>query len=429
MKKLLFGLLSLFLVTATLSAQDGKKAMRKAASALTSYNVDKKNNAAKLDEAIEQIEAATKDPEMSGTAKVWQVRGEIYNSQAEQDFTQMLINPEHEPDTKNLEAAYQAKSSFMKALANAAKKFETKEALGGLENAASYINAFANYYITAGKYTEAYKPLKEVVGIHEALVDKGSAVPFLKEEADLNNHYYVTAVTGNAAGETDAAKTMLKTLIDKDYDQPAIYSTYAGIVMKEDEAAALAVIEKARAKYPDNSDILFAEINYYIGKGDNAALESKLTEAIEKEPDNVTLYSALGNVYTQLFTEATAAGDEVAAQGYSDKAMKYFNTAIEKDPKAYQPIYSIGSLYFNQAVELQKMQNNLGMSRADQAKYEELNKEISSLFDKALPYFLQADELNNEDRNTLIALKEIYARKDDLAKSGEYKARLEALNN
>ena len=428
MKKLLFGLLSLFLMTGTLVAQDGKKAMRKASSALTSYNVDKKNNAAKLDEAIEQINLATKDPEMSGTAKVWQVKGEIYNSQAERDFTMMLVNAEHVPDAKNLDAAYEAKTSFMQALDKAEKKFETKEAISGLENAASYINAFANYYITSGKYEEAYKPLSEVVTIHELLTSKGGAVPFLQEEADLNNHYYVTAVTGNAAGDTETAAKMLKTLIDKDYDQPAVYSTYAQIIMKEDEAAALGVIEKARAKYPDNSDILFAEINYYIGKGDNAALESKLTEAIEKEPDNVTLYSALGNVYTQLFTDATAAGNEAAAKDYSDKAMKYFNTAIEKDPKAYQPIYSIGSLHFNKAVELQKMQNNLGMSRADQAKYDELNKEISALFDKALPYFLQADELNSEDRNTLIALKEIYARKDDLAKSGEYKARLEAMD-
>ena len=428
MKKLLFGLLSLFLATGTLVAQDGKKAMRKASSALVSYNADKKNNAAKLDEAIEQIEMATQDAEISGTAKVWQVRGEVYNSQAEQDFTQMLINAEHQPDPKNLEAAYKAQESFTKALEKAEKKFETREALSGLENTASYINSYANYYITGGEYAAAYTPLQRVVDIHETLVAEGKAVPFLQEEADLNNHYYVTAVTGNAAGETDAAKAMLKKLIDKDYDQPAVYSTYAQIMMKEDEAAALQVIEKARAKYPDNSDILFAEINYYITKGDNSALESKLTEAIEKEPDNVTLYAALGNVYTQLFTEATGNGNEAAAQGYYDKAMQYFNTAIEKDPKAYQPIYSIGSLYFNKAVELQKMQNNLGMSRADQAKYDELNKEINGLFDQALPFFLQADELNKEDRNTLIALKEIYARKDDLTKSGEYKARLEALN-
>ena len=427
MNKLLFGLLCLFLMTGTLAAQDGKKAMRKASSALTSYNVDKTNNAAKLDEAIEQIEMAVKDPEMSGEAKVWQVRGEVYNGQAETDFTKMIIDPEHKPDPANLQAAYKAKESFMKALDNAEKKFETKEAMSGLENTANYINSYANYYINAGEYTEAYQPLSEVIAIHELLVSNGKGVTFLNEEADLNNHYYVTAVTGNAAGETEAAKAMLKKLIDADYDQPAVYSTYAGIMMKEDEAAALKVIEQARAKYPDNTDILFAEINYYISKGDNAALESKLTEAIEKEPDNVTLYSALGNVYTQLFTEATANGDAAAAKDYSDKAMKYFNTAIEKDPKAYQPIYSIGSMHYNQAVELQKQQNQLGMSRADQAKYDELGKEISTLFDKALPYFLQADELNSEDRNTLIALKEIYARKDDLAKSGEYKARLEAL--
>ena len=60
-------------------------------------------------------------------------------------------------------------------------------------------------------------------------------------------------------------------------------------------------------------------------------------------------------------------------------------------------------------------------------KYEAIKTEMASLFEEALPYFLKADELNGQDRNTLIALKEIFARKDDFEKSNAYKDRLESL--
>ena len=48
-------------------------------------------------------------------------------------------------------------------------------------------------------------------------------------------------------------------------------------------------------------------------------------------------------------------------------------------------------------------------------------------FDKALPYFEKAESLEPKDKNTLIALKEIYAKKSEFDKSNAYKAKLEAL--
>ena len=50
-------------------------------------------------------------------------------------------------------------------------------------------------------------------------------------------------------------------------------------------------------------------------------------------------------------------------------------------------------------------------------------------FKKALPYFLKAEELNPKDMNTMIALKEIYAREGELDKSSKYKEKIDALND
>jgi len=74
---------------------------------------------------------------------------------------------------------------------------------------------------------------------------------------------------------------------------------------------------------------------------------------------------------------------------------------------------------------MRKEMNELPLSET--ARYDALKAEVASLMDKALPYFTKADGINNKDYNTIFALKEIYARKDDLTKSNEYKARLEAL--
>ena len=62
-------------------------------------------------------------------------------------------------------------------------------------------------------------------------------------------------------------------------------------------------------------------------------------------------------------------------------------------------------------------------------KYDATKIEMDELFDVALPYFLKAEELNENDGGTMQALKEIYAKKNNLEKANEYKAKMDALGN
>ena len=50
-------------------------------------------------------------------------------------------------------------------------------------------------------------------------------------------------------------------------------------------------------------------------------------------------------------------------------------------------------------------------------------------FDDSLPYFKRCEKLNPNDAITLIALREIYARKDDLDTSNIFKERLEKVQS
>ena len=77
------------------------------------------------------------------------------------------------------------------------------------------------------------------------------------------------------------------------------------------------------------------------------------------------------------------------------------------------------------------MLNELGndYSSAGTKKYNAIKAEMDGLFGEALPFFLKAEELDPKDMNTMIALKEIYARQGLLDKSKEYKTKMESLGN
>ena len=82
-------------------------------------------------------------------------------------------------------------------------------------------------------------------------------------------------------------------------------------------------------------------------------------------------------------------------------------------------------MYYNGAVETFNKANNLPQSK--QKEYEAGIAKSKAEFGKALPYLETSLALNPEDRNTLISLKEIYARTNNLTKATEMKKRLEAI--
>jgi tetratricopeptide (TPR) repeat protein len=229
----------------------------------------------------------------------------------------------------------------------------------------------------------------------------------------------------------DAAKTYFDQLYEKKYDKPVIYESLYKITATDESKMedAYAYLEEGRKLFPDDVSLLFAEINHFLRIGKLDVLITKLETAIEKEPDNVSLYSTLGNVYDNLYQKALKANDEAAAKENFDSAMKYYQQAVDKDADYVDAIYSIGALYYNKAAVMTQDLNKYAddYSKEGLKKYEELKKNIFEEFDNALPFFQKAEAINPSDLNTLIALKEIYARKDDLEKSNVFKERIDRI--
>lgn len=427
MKKLLFSLLSLLLVVGTaIGQEDPAKALKKAARAMGSYNLDSANNGDKLDEAKEMIDIATADAGVASSTKAWQTKGEIYAAILKKDMNELIINPEYVP-TRAKEGSMSLEA-YQKALELSVKKYEKKDALEGMTDVAKNLNFVGNAQITAKDYASAYTTLKTVLDANSVIKEAGGEAPIA--DADVNNQKYIVAFCAEIAEEKEVASMLFKELYEAEFDEPGVYSRYFNFLSAQgDKEGALKVLEAGRAKFPDDTEILFAEINYYIQKEEYDVLESKLKEAVAAEPENASIRSALGNVYMNLYEqEFTANGETEKGKGYFDNALDYFNQAIEMDPKMGDAIYSVGSLYFNDAVAYIKKQSELGMSKPDQKLYEEYNVKIKDLFTKALPYFKKSEVINPNDTNTLLALSEIFARTNDFEMAKEFKTRLKVVN-
>jgi tetratricopeptide (TPR) repeat protein len=427
MKKFLFTLVT-FIVSASLlfSQEDPEKALTKAGRALGSYNLDPTNNGPKLQEALDMIDIAVKSDVTAGKIKTWQTRGEIYNTLSDKDINMMTLDKAYVP--QNPDAPHIAAESFIKALGLAQKKYEIKDAVKGMQEAGGKLNMIGNMQIEKADYAGAFKSLDMVQTVND-LVKKNGESPIVPD-ADLNNHMFVVAYCAHASGNKAKAKELFKSLYEKAIDEPSVYATYFNILNAENDPEALKVLEAGRTKFPDNTEILFAEINYLISTGQYEKLKVKLQEAIQKEPNNPSIYTALGNVYMNLFSQEFAKDRaSTVAKEYFDEALKYFTKAIELDSKQFDAIYSIGSMYFNKAVELQKDANNLPMDKAGQAKYKELDTQVKELMNTALPYFQKTESIEPNDQNTLIALGEIYARQNDFEKNKLFKDRLQVVKD
>ena len=423
MKKLLLSLLVLFFITSVaLSQEDPKKALSKAGKALTAYNINPTDNDAKLTEAKEMINEAIKSNEIASQSKAWQTKGDIYLAFADKDMAMMSVDKEGTYVPQYIDAPYIAAESLEKALSLAEKKYETKDALKGLNDSARKLNQIGNFQIGKEDYAGAYKTLRKVLDLNKLLVSNGEEAVIA--EADMTNHKFVMAFCAKESGETKAAKGLFKELYDAGTNEPTVYAAYFNLLNAEKDPNAIKVLNEGRAKFPENTELLFALINKLIMDQNSDELTVVLEKAIEAEPNNPSVRSALGNVYMNLFTEEYGKnGDSKMAKEYFDKSMDYFQQAVEIDPKQFDAIYSIGSLYFNKAVEIIKVANELPLTKAKE--FDAMTNEANGLMEKALPFFQKAESINANDTNTLIALSEIYARMNDFEKSGVFKKRLQ----
>lgn len=421
---LLFALTSI-LMFGQVDEKAAKKSLKEAQKALGQYNLDSKNNSDKLEAGIASIDQALQNDVIASSAAAWIAKGQIYNAIGNRDMTMPLIDEnwksvDYSPGLKSYEA-------FNKALEFAEKKFEKEDALKGLFEAIQHLNNKGIEYYNAKDFENAYTNFSPILGIHEVLEASDTPSP-LDDPEKYKSQVFIHAFTALKSNRIDEAESMYLKLQEMGNPEPNVFEgLYEIYSSKNDLEAAEKVLFDGVNAYPDDTGLLFAQINHFLKAGRTDDLLDKLKVAIEKEPNNVSLYATLGNVYDNLHQAAGKSGNTEEEAKYFAEAKNYYEQALEIDDKYVAAQYSIGALYYNQAANMTNELNELAndYSKEGTAKYEKLKVEINDVFDMALPYFKKAEANDPNDVNTLIALKEIFARKNDFDTSNEFKTRLE----
>jgi tetratricopeptide (TPR) repeat protein len=433
MKKLLFTFALASFTIISLFAQGGDQALKDANKAFNAFKLDS-NNKGKLAEAATGADKAAADPATNILFKTWQLRGDIYNEVAAQLMNARTLVAQGLPSgdvsalTAIVNPAIEAAASYEQSLKLAVKKFETKDAIKGMSVAQTNLQNLGLVAYEEQDFANAFEHFRTAYTVHEKLVANNETSLFDSPEKVEDIIYYV-GVFASAAGKQAESKPYFLKLYEMKANKPNVFVELYNIESAEKSPEeAYRYLDEGKKLFPDDASLLFAQINHFLKIGKLEELIDQIKQAIEIEPTNVSLYTTMGSVFDNLY-QNTASTDKEKAESYADKALEYFQKALEIEPGNFDAQYSIGALYYNKAAAMTQELNKLAddYSRAGLAKFEAKQKEILQEFDNALPYFKKCEQLNPNDSNTLIALKEIFAKQNNLELSNEFKARLEKL--
>lgn len=338
-----------------------------------------------IDEAI--VYEKTKDD-----GKTWYYRGLIYatiDTTSNEQYAGLADN-----------ALEEAMKAFQKAdeIDPEGKSYYTTGQFGIPVLKAQQVENYYSYYYNKAVVAFQDSQFQEAVDNFEK--------SYFIQPADTNA--YINAAYAAHNGELyDAAIKNYQLAIDKGANSKDLYSNYVNILasVKKDNDKALEVVEKALEAYPADNELSKTRINLLINSGKTEEAKNNLEKAIEAEPDNVNLYFTLGVLNDEL--------------GESEKAIAAYKKGLAVDPDHYETNFNYGVILINEANDVIKESNSLGMSKADQKKARDLEPVIVEKLKQALPQWEKIYEIRPEDRTAMETLAYIYTQlnmKDKAAK-------------
>ena len=157
---------------------------------------------------------------------------------------------------------------------------------------------------------------------------------------------------------------------------------------------ALAAYADARANNPDDVNLVLNEANLHYQMGDKDKFKALMAEAAEMAPDNADLHYNIGVINME--------------QDNIEEARTAYRRAIEINPGYVNAQLNLSTTYVNEGNGLIDAMNQLGTSRADIAKYDELKMQKDDLFREGAQILEEALEHNPDNQGVLSQLKNIY---------------------
>ena len=368
MKKLLF---TAFLSLMVLGVYAQKKTLKSAQKELKKENYDG---------ALELAKAASTDAETKDNPEVYLVMGKAYMYKFGKGGSRDLATAKQAFDAFKMTMDKGDDRMKEKVMDDVILNPETGDRLAGGE-AMSYLEALildqANKEFDQDKYKEAYGYYDLATQIAE----------------NIDYEFYAGYSAQNAQMDDEALKHLLKVANSED-EYPNKKFAYNGVIdiynRRENWDETLKYVAKAKELYPDEKIYGEYEIDVLINADRMDEAIKGLKDVIGQGGGNANMYYTLAFLQfnNEEFEDALASAGEV----------------LKLEPDHYDALYVVGSIHYNNAVEILKVANN----EDDNAKFEAKKKEALDLFKVAQPYFERAIKINPEDLYTLRPMSTIY---------------------
>lgn len=409
-------LAGILLVTAASFGQ--KKEIKKAQKAL------KNNQVAEAMGYIDQAEGMLGSADNDMKTDFYLTKGQIYLADAgNSDFEKMK----------------QSATSFNKVLEMDATN---KEALLGVQQLrASLVNSAVadqkaqKYASATEKLYTSYTVSKDTLDLYNAAEssvlakDYDSALTYYEQLLDMGytgikKEWIATRIEDNVivtfADEGSRSTNMLSGLYTNPDERMAksvkgeiLRSVAIIYTSKGEKEKAMKVMQDARAENPNDIGLIRAEADMVYQMGDMKKYNELMQQIIASDPTNPELYYNLG------------VGS--AKNGDADKAIEYYQKALKYNPEYSAAMINIAATMLGKETAIVEEMNNLGMSKADNDRYDVLKQQRKDLYTEVIPYLESAMKLRTDNIELVRTLMNIYDQVGEDAKSKAMKAKLQQM--
>ncbi|GAB2768697.1 hypothetical protein GCM10010465_12480 [Actinomadura fibrosa] len=181
-------------------------------------------------------------------------------------------------------------------------------------------------------------------------------------------------------------------------------------IQQGDNEKAVSAMEDAKKENPNDAGLMQIEADMYYRMGDMKKYREIMEEIVAQNPNDAVLYYNLGV--------------SSAEMGEKDRAMEYYNKAIELDPNMNNARINMAYVILSREAPIVEEMNSLGMSKEDTKKYNALAKERQGLYREALPHLQKVLEINPNNIEAARTIMNIYYQIEEPKKAEEMKAKI-----
>ena len=228
------------------------------------------------------------------------------------------------------------------------------------------------------------------------------------------------ALAYQRGGMYQEALTNYDDLKNLGYNQVDVYKNIAACYIGlDDEENALNAIQTGLEKFPGDQSMIIEKVNLYLKQGKGEEAIADLNQLHDLDPNNASILFILGTIY----------GDDSHEIYDADKAIQYYNEALQVNPEFYDADYNLAALYVNLANKKNAEANDRlekGITKKILEEADALAKEGDAYLEQGLPH---AERAFNAQPSAELGqvLKSIYVRLKMMEQAGELEQRLKEL--